>query len=206
MSRFCSVLNSVLFPSKKTSILVGIVLSLLVPLTFLLVYQTGGIKFVYSHTMYIPIVLIGVIFGLKWGILTAIIGAILLGPLMPIDTITGEEQELANWLYRTLIFVFIGAFSGYFSDTLRKRQRDHDLQLMHRIDLINKMQLGFAEHEMIYNKSSEAINYKYLYVNDVFCRLTGWKKEDIEGKLVTELYPNMDMKRIERYQSLFTSD
>lgn len=123
MTRFQTFLNSVLFPSTQTRIVIGSILGVAVPGVYLLVYMTGGIKFVYSHTMYIPIVLIGVIFGLKWGIITAIAGSLLLGPLMPIDTVTGEPQIAINWLYRAFIFILIGAFSGYFSDTRRKRQQ-----------------------------------------------------------------------------------
>ena len=33
------------------------------PIIYLIVYATGGIKFVYSHSMYIPIVLPGFIMG-----------------------------------------------------------------------------------------------------------------------------------------------
>jgi diguanylate cyclase (GGDEF)-like protein/PAS domain S-box-containing protein len=88
----------------------------------------------------------------------------------------------------------------------KKIEMDRDLEFKNRIELINKMQLGFAEHEMIYNEYGEAIDYKYLFVNDGFCKLTGWKKEDIEGKLVTEVYPQVEKKRIERYQSLFTAE
>lgn len=118
-----SVLSSLLFPKKHLRIIIGIILAIMVPLVYLIVYFTGGIKYVYSHTMYIPIVLIGVIFGLKWGVLAALIGALLLGPLMPIDTALGEQQEAINWIYRSIIFISIGAFSGFFSDVLRNREK-----------------------------------------------------------------------------------
>lgn len=35
----------------------------------LLVYMTGGIKFVYSHSMYVPILLSGFLFGMTGGAL-----------------------------------------------------------------------------------------------------------------------------------------
>ena len=59
-------------------------------LVYLLVYMTGGIKYVYSHSMYIPIILAGFIFGLKGGVAIALIAGIILGPFMPINTETGE--------------------------------------------------------------------------------------------------------------------
>ena len=90
------------------------------PIIYLIVYATGDIKFVYSHSMYIPIVLAGIYYGMFFGTITGFLAAILLGPLMPIDTLTGEMQNPENWLYRMFIFVLIGAIIGFASDKLRK--------------------------------------------------------------------------------------
>jgi len=90
------------------------------PLVYLLVYYTGGIKYVYSHTMYIPILLAGVFFGVKYGLLAGIVGGLLLGPMMPLVVETGESQDLVNWLYRLVIFSAIGGLSGYFADQFKK--------------------------------------------------------------------------------------
>ena len=54
----------------------------LLAVTFL-VYETGGIKHVYSHSMYPIILLAGLWFGAKGGILTAFIAGLLLGPKCP---------------------------------------------------------------------------------------------------------------------------
>lgn len=116
--------NIILFPNKKQRIITSFVIGVFVPLVYLLVYFTGGIKFVYSHTMYIPILLAGVLFGLKGGIFVGIVGGLLLGPFMPIDVTTGEPQQLLNWLYRLLVFFMIGSLSGFFSDRLRKSQKE----------------------------------------------------------------------------------
>lgn len=89
---------------------------LLVGTVYLLVYNTGGIKYVYSHLMYIPIFLSGFIFGVKGGVLIGLIAGIVLGPWMPIDVATGEMQKTANWLYRTGFFTAIGGTSGVMSD------------------------------------------------------------------------------------------
>lgn len=76
------------------------------------VYATGGIKYVFSHTMYLPIALAAIAFGAKGGVLAALMGGLLLGPLMPIDTFTGEPQNTINWLYRTFFFSLIGFLIG----------------------------------------------------------------------------------------------
>ncbi|MDX9691205.1 MAG: EAL domain-containing protein, partial [Acholeplasmataceae bacterium] len=93
---------------------------ILLPIIYLIVYETGGIKYVYSHSMYIPIILAGIFYGASFGATIALIAAILLGPLMPIDTTTGEMQETINWIYRTFIFLIVGSIIGYASNKLRR--------------------------------------------------------------------------------------
>ncbi len=81
-----------------------------------IVYMTGGIKFVFSHSMYLPISLAALVYGIKGGVLTAVVGGLLLGPFMPIDTITGEKQLTINWVYRIGFFTLIGSLVGAASD------------------------------------------------------------------------------------------
>lgn len=141
--------DALLFPSKKVRIVLIVTISLMVPLVYLLVFFTGGIKYVYSHTMYLPILMMGVFFGWKGGMLVAVLGALLLGPFMPIEVLTGEQQETMNWIYRAIIFLFIGAFSGFFSDALRtSRQRVIHLLSKHPISnvkLYNALSLDKME-------------------------------------------------------------
>jgi len=94
-------------------------LALLVAGIALIVYRTGGIKFVYSHSMYIPVLLSGFVFGFRGGVLMGLVGGLALGPFMPIDVETGEMQETVNWLYRTGIFTLIGFLGGVASDSVR---------------------------------------------------------------------------------------
>lgn len=86
---------------------------------YALVYATGGIKFVYSHSMYLPIMLAGFVFGMRGGLVVGLIGGIALGPFMPIDVITGEQQAMLNWLYRTGFFMLVGFACGVASDSVR---------------------------------------------------------------------------------------
>lgn len=98
----------------------GFAIIIAIALVTYLVWQTGGIKFVYSHTMYIPILAAGLIFGWAGGILVGLIAGIAMGPWMPIDTITGEMQQPINWMYRMGYFVLIGGLSGIVNDSLRR--------------------------------------------------------------------------------------
>ncbi|MCG5531256.1 bifunctional diguanylate cyclase/phosphodiesterase [Halorhodospira halochloris] len=77
-----------------------------------LVYVTGGIKYVFAHSMYLPILLGGAMFGWIGGVLAGIAGGLALGPMMPIDTATGEMQEHLNWIFRLSLFVLLGGVIG----------------------------------------------------------------------------------------------
>lgn len=87
---------------------------------YAIVYSTGGIKYVYSHSMYLPIILAGLIFGIRGGILAGAAGGIILGPFMPISVITGEPQEPINWLYRAGFFIIVGFLIGAASDSTQQ--------------------------------------------------------------------------------------
>lgn len=87
--------------------------------TYMLVHATGGIKYGYSHSMYLPILLAGFLFGPAPGMAAGLLGGIILGPAMPMDVATGEAQELSNWLYRTLFFTLVGGINGLASSQLR---------------------------------------------------------------------------------------
>lgn len=93
---------------------------LLLAAIYLFVYKTGGIKFVFSHSMYLPILLSGCVFGIKGGVVAGMIAGGVLGPFMPIDVATGEMQTTTNWLYRTGFFALVGFLSGAASDGARK--------------------------------------------------------------------------------------
>ena len=102
-----------------------------------LVYITGGIKFVYSHSMYLPIMLTGFVFGMRGGLVVGMIGGIVLGPFMPIDVSTGEQQATLNWLYRTGFFMLVGVTCGAASDSVRSYLRH--LKWIARHDLATQL-------------------------------------------------------------------
>lgn len=94
-------------------------------------------------------------------------------------------------------------YLGYDYFDFQKLVEDKQREKTHRVELIDNMQLGFVEHEMVYNEDGEPINYRYLYVNDIFCKITGKEPADVVGKLVTDVFPGTSIERIRRYQSLF---
>ncbi|MDW7730347.1 MAG: hypothetical protein SCJ94_10140 [Bacillota bacterium] len=101
----------------------ALIIAVLVVGSGLLVYGTGGIKYVYSHSMYLAILLSAALFGLKGGIITGLIGGLILGPYMPVDVTTGEMQLAVNWIFRTAFFMLIGGIVGQAVSVLTTRKR-----------------------------------------------------------------------------------
>ena len=56
--------------------------------------------------------------------------------------------------------------------------------------LFEKMNEGFAVHEMIYDEHGDPYDYRFLDINPAFERLTGLKKELIVGKTYREILPD----------------
>lgn len=98
--------------------------ALLACATTWLVYATGGIRYSFSHLMYVPIVLSALTFDIWGGIVAGVLGGLLLGPMMPIDTATGEMQDTLNWAYRLIFFCAVGALVGAGAQLRRKHLRD----------------------------------------------------------------------------------
>lgn len=66
-------------------------------------------------------------------------------------------------------------------------------------ELFNRMQSGFAYHEIILNKRGKAVNYKFLAVNPMFEKLTGLKNKDIVNRTVLEILPGTEKYWFETY-------
>jgi diguanylate cyclase (GGDEF)-like protein len=98
--------------------------TLLALATASLVYATGGVQFAYLHLMYIPVVLSGLAFGVRGGVLAGIAGGLLLGPFMPLNTSMGAMQQPLNWIYRLTSFALIGTLVGAGAQLLRRQLRE----------------------------------------------------------------------------------
>ncbi len=91
-------------------------IGLLLIFTYLVVYKTGGTKYAYVHVAYLPIVLGAWFGGLIGGLVTALLGGVILGPFMPMDVAAGSAQALDNWLTRAFFFVAVGALAGLLAE------------------------------------------------------------------------------------------
>ena len=132
MKSFRNILFGKAWFNKSTYNIATIIIILaLLPMIYGLVYITGGIKYVYSHTMYIPILLAGIFINPSFAMLVALFGGLLLGPLMPYDVSVGDQQAFFNWFYRLFIFMILGFISGYANQFLRRYNQDIKRLLTH---------------------------------------------------------------------------
>ncbi|MEX1376321.1 MAG: PAS domain S-box protein [Eubacteriales bacterium] len=67
--------------------------------------------------------------------------------------------------------------------------------------LFENMPTGFAEHEIIYDENGEAVDYKYLNINESFKKHTGLTDE-VLGKTVKELLPGTEDRWITIYDKV----
>lgn len=66
-------------------------------------------------------------------------------------------------------------------------------------DLFCKMLDGFALHEIILDECCRPVDYRFLSINPAFEQMTGLKSEDVTGKRVSEVIPDVEAKWIEVY-------
>lgn len=121
-----SALTAVLLDEPRSparALVLALTIAGLIVLCGLFVYATGGIKYVFSHSMYIPILLGAHFFRIPGGVLAGAAGGLVLGPMMPFETSTGEPQQLVNWLYRTGIFMAVGGVAGLAVHRLRRQMK-----------------------------------------------------------------------------------
>jgi PAS domain S-box-containing protein len=58
---------------------------------------------------------------------------------------------------------------------------------------------GFALCEMIYDEDGQAVDYRFLAANPAFEQLTGLKREDVIGRTVREVIPDIEEHWIDTY-------
>ena len=77
-------------------------------------------------------------------------------------------------------------------NALRKSEEKHRL-------LTTQMLQGLALHEIILDEAGKAIDYRFLFVNKSFEKLTGLTQEKVVGKTVLEILPETEYYWIEKY-------
>nr|MDA3846607.1 ATP-binding protein [Vallitaleaceae bacterium] len=104
----------------------------------------------------------------------------------------GEAVYADNNLYRfTGIFLNIDIRKRA-SDSLTEKDRSMNI-------LLDNMETAFAVHDMVYDESGDAIDYRFVYVNRAYEELLGVKKEHMVGHTMAGLYPNFEKRVIQAY-------
>jgi PAS domain S-box-containing protein len=76
--------------------------------------------------------------------------------------------------------------------------RQHLMEAEYQL-LFNGMLDGFASHEILCDEAGTPVDYRFLRANPAFERLTGVKAEDILGRTIREVFPNIESYWIETY-------
>ncbi|SHI10674.1 PAS domain S-box-containing protein [Desulfofustis glycolicus DSM 9705] len=116
----------------------------------------------------------------------------------------GQE---ATWIeVNTRPLFATGASTPYaviisFSDVSKKKVAEHRLQQSERKYrlLFENLTVGFALHEMIYDRDGRPVDYRYIEVNPAFEQLTGTRAENLIGRTVSEVMPETEHYWIEAY-------
>lgn len=113
-----------------------------------LVYATGGTKFVAPHLLYVPVLIAGILFGWRGGVVSGVVAGLSIGPLMPLDVAAALPQTSFGWLIRTGFFVLIGTVAGISADRFRwmlNRRRNFVASVSHELRTPLTAVFGFAQ-------------------------------------------------------------
>lgn len=89
-------------------------------ITAIIVYISGGTFNVYTNFMYISVAIVAATNGVKQGVFNAIISAMLIGPLMPLEVSEDIMQSPSHDIIRLLIYAIIAIIIGYFAEERSK--------------------------------------------------------------------------------------
>lgn len=65
--------------------------------------------------------------------------------------------------------------------------------------LFNTMITGFALHEIICDEQGRPVDYRFIDVNPAFTAMTGLRRDEVLGRRVREIFPDIEPVWIERY-------
>ena len=123
------------------------------------------------------------------------IGAIMIYSRQP-DPFAKDEldllMELADDLARGIAAIRLRSAHALAEQAL------HESEERYR-SLFSGMTEGFALHEIICDATGEPVDYRFLDINPAFERLTGLKREDVVGRLMSEVLPGDDPYWVKAY-------
>ena len=154
----------------------------------------------YTHFMYIPIVIASSILGKKRGLLIALTGGLLIGPFLPQDVARQIPQQTINWFLRMCIFVIVAMIIGYLSDYHRKNRKRITEMLTHdektglkNIEAVKNEDLMDGKAKTIVLFSIKGIQdtmslFGYFFESKIICELASILKNKFAKCPNVELY------------------
>ncbi len=131
-------INKLLNPKGTTKYKVILLILGLLLCGGLLVYITGGLKYFYSHFMYLPIIIASFAFRVPGSIITSIAAGLILGPFMPLEVQNNIPQSTVSWLYRMMFFILVGTTTSVLASLL-------SFQLSSLTELVDKVSINYAK-------------------------------------------------------------
>lgn len=98
--------------------------ALLLVAAWAVAYAGGGARTALPHLFYVPIIVAAVPFGRRGAVAVAVIAGILCGPLLPLDTASGQGQGVVDWSTRSVFFVLIAVLASGVLAAVERRYRE----------------------------------------------------------------------------------
>lgn len=145
--------------------------------SYFLLLQIKHNQLSYTHLLYIPIVLAGIVLGTYYGFGVGVFAGLVVGPFMPRFLETGTPQYFWDWFFRMCMFAIIGALVGYltknYNEILKKVQygeTHHPESKLYNINYFRTLNLQFKTNYtiisfVIYNHETirDVIGHEHYY-------------------------------------------
>jgi PAS domain S-box-containing protein len=111
-----------------------------------------------------------------------------------------DEFAAPGWFYQQVVPEEDGVMI-FNRDISARKQMELDLQQTTNLyqSLFKNMTKGFALHQIITDALGNPVDYRFIDVNQHFEIITGLKRDEILGRTILELLPNIEKIWIEKY-------
>jgi EAL domain-containing protein (putative c-di-GMP-specific phosphodiesterase class I) len=170
-----------------------------------IVYFAGGTASALTHLMYIPIILSAYYFGVAGAAGAALVGGLIVGPLMPVSISAGVMQQHLTWLLRSAMFTTVGVVVSVLFEHVKKYKKS-EIERLYRnaftgLPNMNKMMLDL--NDMIgKNTAFSLIGFRIINMDDIN-RFADYKIGVKAIKMATDVLGNQINGEI---YSLFTNE
>jgi EAL domain-containing protein (putative c-di-GMP-specific phosphodiesterase class I) len=109
---------------RTSPLVASAVIAVLLAASWAIGYGVGGAGVAAPHWFYVPIAMAASRFGYSGAAITALVGAVVSGPLLPLDVAAGLPQTPVDWVTRGSFFVGLGQFLAWLIARHDRAKRD----------------------------------------------------------------------------------